>query len=848
MSHTHLSKAKRKNFFIVGIGASAGGLEAILQLLSQLPNNLGIAFVIVQHLDPAHASLSVDIISRKTKMSVKEIRNSTRVLPNHIYIIPPNHNLTIFRNVLKLSLIDRMEMRPHMVIDNFFRSLADDQKNYAIGIILSGIASDGTKGLEAIKMKGGLTIVQEPTSAKFDGMPRNAIAAGVVDLVLTPQKIAKELISFNHHQLLSKPEKVNEFSINKSTDLKQNTLIKIFALLQSQTKIDFTHYKHTTLKRRITRRMLLVKKETLDDYLTYLQSSPKEVQALFNDFLINVTEFFRDPEVFTTLKKQIFPKIIKNKPANSFIRIWIVGCASGEEVYSLAIILLELLEETKQLMKVQIFATDISDETIQKARAGIYPESIRKNVSKQRLKRFFVKVDNGYRIAKFIRDICLFSKHNIITDIPFAKIDLISCRNLLIYFDATLQKHIMPILHYALNPNGFLCLGRSESVGKFTTLFRIANKNKKIYSRTLAPALPQLQLRNAANIYIPEKLNPTVVAPRDNLTESSILQQKTEQLLLAEYAPPGVVINDDMEIVLANGNTAPYLTLPQGKLSLNLFKMLRQEIIPDVRMLIQAAKKQKNRVKKSNLSIHDGNRNPVFFNIIVIPLQSVPNSMEHPYLILFESITEMKKIQSPLMLSTGSRVKGPLKKALDLKDREIQSLNRQLVDTRQYQQSIIEDYETAQEEVISVNEELQSTNEEFQSANEELETAKEELQSANEELTTLNDELQSSNKDLTKLNNDLVNLFGIIDIPIIMLDGNTRIRQFTPSAAALLNLTPADLGHRLVRDIKHSFYKIDLQKLVSESIETVTAKEQEANSHDGRCFRLNVKPVQNNRE
>lgn len=825
-----------KQFPIVGIGASAGGLEAISQLLAQLPPNTGIALVVVQHLDPSHESLSAEILSRITRMPVEEIEDGITVQANHVYIIPPNHNLAILHGVL--SLMPRTETRgTHMAVDYFFQSLAQDQKNKAIGIVLSGTGADGTQGLEAIKAEGGLAFVQDPISAKYDGMPHSAIASGAVDLVLTPQKIAEELSRLARHPLLTRPSKVNLPSAKIPSQIQGDSLTKIFALLRNQSHVDFSHYKPSTIKRRIARRMVIQKSKKLEDYFSLLQSNPQEIRALFADILINVTEFFRDPDIFAALKKQVLSKIMKHKPAGAPIRIWVVGCATGEEAYSVAISLLEVMGDEAQKATIQIFATDISESALQKARAGVYPESIRKNVSPERLSRFFEKTETGYKISKRIRDMCLFSRHDVTSDPPFSKVDLICCRNLLIYFDSALQKHVLPILHYALNPDGFLWLGRSESVGNLSTLFRVTDKAKKFYLRSPAPPQPRAQF--GASTYTPETPQPAAAVSRNDMQVRDF-QREADQALISQYAPPGVLVNNGMEIVLVRGETAPYLKLTPGQASLNLFKMARQELVSDLRMMIQAAKEQSSAVRKEDLSIHDGNQ-VHFLNISVIPLKAESGNRDRHFWILFEPAHVMLKAEAIELAGTRKRVKGATKRLLELKDRRIAELDRQISEGKVYQRTLVEEFESTQEEITSANEELQSTNEELQSTNEELETAKEELQSTNEELTTVNDELQNRNSDLNRLNNDLVNLLGAVDFPIVMVGVDGRIRRFTPTAGKLLNLLPADVG-RPIGDIRPGFDQPDLQPLVSEVIETITVKEQEVHTREGHIFRLQVRP------
>ncbi len=823
------------NFPIVGIGASAGGLEAISQLLTHLPSHSGIALIIVQHLDPTHESLSAKILSKTTQMPVEEIKNGIQIQPNHVYTIPPNHNLALKKGVLKL--LPRTETHgSHLTVNAFFQSLAQDLKESSIGIVLSGTGSDGTHGLEAIKSAGGLTIAQVPLSAKYDGMPQSAIDAGVVDLILTPAQIAEELVRFTKDPYLS----ITGTPIGPTQNfakIKKNGLIEIFTLLRNQFHVDFSYYKLATLKRRITRRMILHKKERIEDYANFIQANPNEVRALFADILIHVTEFFRDDEAFTAFKKQILPELIKSRLTNSPIRIWIIGCSTGEEVYSVAISLLEILDETGDKTVIQIFATDISEAAIQKARTGVYPLTIKQKVSQDRLNRYFEKTDTSYTVNKLVRGLCLFSRHDVISDPPFFKINLICCRNILIYFDTPLQKRILPILHYALNPNGFLWLGKSESVGSLSTLFRATDKTNKFYLRSNTPT-PLRPKQFGLSFHVPDKLktlSKKVQAP----SEVSDLQKESEQLLISEYAPPGVIINSNMEIIQTRGNTAAYLQLPTGNVSTHLFKMLSPEITPELRMAIQAAKKNGVRVTKKRLRISDRDQQSLL-NITVIPFKKKSNHKDNYFWILFEPILKTLKSEFQVDPKNNRRIR-PTKKVIQERDDQINKLNKELIEIKKYQISLTEDHEIAQNEIATSNDELQSTNEEFQSTNEELETAKEELQSINEELTTVNDELQNRNVDLIQLNNDLINLLGAIEFPIIMVASDGRIRRFTPTAGKLLNLIPNDIG-RSIGDIKPGFDKPDLKNLVTEVIQTVSIKEYEVNDNEGHWFRLQARP------
>jgi len=803
---TPKKSAGNKKFFIVGIGASAGGLEAISQLLSNLPSQPNIAFVIAQHLDPTHESMAVEIFSRLTLLNVIEVKDGMEITPDQIYVMPPNHTMQIVGGKLKL-LARKKPVGQYLPIDTFFHSLAKDQKNYAIGIVLSGTGTDGTVGLQAIKTEGGITIAQDLNSAKYDGMPRSAIASKMVDIILPPTDIAKELTRITRPPFRLYNDELSQHD--------ESMLSHILINLQTKCNVDFSHYKRNTLKRRIKRRMVVQKKETLKDYLEFLQVNADEAKFLFADILINVTEFFRDIKCFDALKKKVFPSLMKEKGSDKPIRIWVVGCATGEEAYSVAMALLEYGGKTLSHKKIQIFATDISETVIQHARTGIYPASITTNVSKKRLQQFFEKTKTGYRINKSIREMCLFSLHDIAKDPPFSKLDFICCRNLLIYFDAVLQKYILSVFYYALNAGGFLWLGKSESVGQ-STLFNNIDKTNKLYSRTLAPRASKFPF--PLNTTLPEKLD-TLQKTSEKIHDSSYLQRETDRVISSIYAPPGVVVNNEMDIVLIRGEVSPYLQLNPGHASFQLFKMARPEIASDLRMLIQAVKKKNAPAKKNGLSIGN-NEHRRKFNVGVIPLLMPPSSKERYFLVFFESSVENAMVPEryPQIEAT-----------------------QELTEVKAYQQSLIQDFEATQEELTSANEELQSTNEELQSTNEELETAKEELQSINEELTTVNDELQNRNIDLVQLNNDLTNLISCIDIPLVIVSIKGHIRRFTAKAGKIMNLMPSDMG-RPISDFKPNINIPDLEPCVLDVIETITPREFEVQDREGNWFRLQIRP------
>jgi two-component system CheB/CheR fusion protein len=826
-------------FPVVGIGASAGGLEAFTQLLTALPVDTGMAFVLIQHLDPKHESLSVEILSRVTRMPVEEVKEGTRLCPNHIYFIPPGYSMGVLNSVLHLK--SRAETRGlHLVIDEFFESLALDQKNLAIGVILSGTASDGTQGLMAIKAEGGITLAQSPKSSKFDGMPQSAISSGSVDLVLTPEQIARELAKIAHHPYAVPAEVEAPEPPKKAEPAKaEDSLMQIFLLLRNHCHLDFSLYKPNTIRRRLERRMVLRQMNDLKAYAEYLSKNPDEVNALYADILIHVTGFFRDAEAYQALKATVFPKLMENRSPGVPIRIWVAGCSTGEEAYSIAICLVEFLGAKAAHTPIQIFASDISERAIQKARLAEYPDSITAAVSEGRLSKFFTKMDGGgYKISKAIRDICLFSRHDVTRDPPFAKIDLLSCRNVLIYFTAALQKHVLPIFHYALSRQGFLWLGKSETIGAAAELFSPADKNEKIYSKRDVPVAMSLRFPSSTYVQGNQGSGVTREVPKKSGAD---IQSLTDVTLQSEY--PGVLINEDMGIVQLRGRTSPFIEPAPGVPSFHLLKMAHPELLRDLKLTLQAAKKSGTSVRKEGLSLQEGLTRRRF-NLNVIPVVQGPLVKERFYLILFENVVATKPSKNTKIKVPSKKI-GKIPKRGEKKDQVIHELHQELIATQEYQQSLNEKFDAAQEDLTTANEELQSTNEELQSTNEELETAKEELQSGNEELTTVNDELQSRSTEQIQSNNDLINLLGSVEIPIVMLDNEHKVRRFTPLAGKALNLIPTDVG-RPLSDLKLNFTtpgaELDLKQMVTDSIETLISQEVEVQDRQGRWFRLQVRP------
>ncbi|MGC2434028.1 MAG: chemotaxis protein CheB, partial [Desulfobaccales bacterium] len=736
------SPAAARPFAIVGIGASAGGLEAYTRLIENLPTNTGMGFVLVQHMAPRAHSMLPEILAKTTRMPVTEVQDGTRVQPNIIYVTPPDLLMTLEGGVLHLAsrAEPRVLTRP---IDIFLRSLAQDEGSRAIGVILSGTASDGVLGLQAIKAEGGVTFAQDIESAKYPGMPESAIAAGVVDFVLSPEKIARKLADLSHHLPLPvAPHPAQE----AEAPLEDGVFNQILLMLKTEAGLDFTHYKHSTLKRRLHRRMLLQRVEKIEDYVKYLRQHPEEVKNLYEDILINVTSFFREPESFETLQKIVFPEILRNRAEDEPIRIWVPGCASGEEAYSLAISLLEFLGDMASNVQIQIFATDVEDRVIDQARLGIYPEAITADVSANRLRRFFSKVAGGYQVSKTIRSMCVFAKQNLTKDPPFSRLDLVSCRNVLIYFGAVLQKKVIPIFHFALKPGGFLLLGKSEALSAFTEYFNPLDKKLKVFQKKTV-AVPYQAHPPIPEVGGGEGQGKVKVKSPEEMVSLEDLQKETDRIVLSRFAPAGVVIDANLDIIQFRGHTGRFLEPSPGEASLNLLKMVRQSLAVELRAAVYGALKSNTPVRREGLRLRLNGALRVV-NLEVCPLRPA-TALERYFLVVFEDATPP--------LETVPKGKGPGGKA-SARGRPLAELESELTATKEYLQTVIEEQETSVEELQSSNEELMSANEELQSINEEMETSKEELQSANEELATLNEELENRNQELFQANNDLNNL------------------------------------------------------------------------------------------
>jgi two-component system CheB/CheR fusion protein len=797
----------------VGIGASAGGLEACTALLKALPVSPGIAFVVVQHLDPRHESILHKLLSKATEMPVIQAEDGMVLEPDHVYVIPPNNDIAVRERMLRLLTRRRTDGR-HLPINRFLVSLAEDQKSAAIGVILSGTASDGTAGLQAIKSEGGVAFAQDPKSAGYPGMPESAILAGCVDFILPPEGIARELIRLQRLPFAEGTAVVLEAEppFVGATDLQ-----RIVHILRTATGVDFSLYKTGTIKRRVARRMILHKIESLQSYGSYLEQNAIEVAALYQDIFIHVTSFFREPETFAALKRKILPKLLANRPQSEPLRVWVPGCSTGEEAYSIAIMLLEFLDKRASGATIQIFGTDISAPAVDCARAGTYSETAVANVSPERLRRFFVKVGASYQIGKQVRDRCVFARHDLGKDPPFSKLDLISCRNVLIYMSGELRERVLSFFHYALKHAGFLMLGKSEALGSSARLFIQEESKWKIYSRNPAAASARSALAPAVHARVPLR------APTVESTGAFDLQKAVERIIWQRYAPAALVVDACLQVLHFEGNAGPYLAPARGAATLHVLKLVREELALDLRTAIHRAKKEETPVRREGIRFPvDGGSKTV--NLEVIPMKG-RHAKGADFLILIEEAPAREVVEP---------------RAASEKDERVH-LRRQLAATREHLQSIIESQEATNEALTVEHEEVLSANEELQSTNEELETAKEELQSSNEELTTLNEEMQNRNTELGQLANDLSNLLVGVSIPVIIVGGDRRIRRFTPAAEPLLNLIPTDVG-RPIKDIRPNIDVPGLDSLISEVSVKGILVERDVQSRDGRWYSLRMRP------
>jgi two-component system CheB/CheR fusion protein len=812
---------------VVAIGASAGGLEALTAILRALPADIAMAFMLIQHLDPRRHSILPELLSKATRIPVLEALDAMKIESNRVYVMPSNVDISITDG--HFGLTPRIaDHKQHLPIDIFMRSLAKVRKSQAIGVILSGTASDGTEGIAAIRAEGGVTFAQNPETAKFDGMPRSAIESGCIDYVLSPEQIAAELSWMSSHPTRRR----TPADLRGDPKDESHVFDSILNLVSTSQGADFTKYKPNTIHRRTQQRMAALRIASLAVYLTYLREHPEEVANLSNHVLIPVTEFFRNPEVFEDLANTVYPAIVGER-AEGTLRIWVVACSSGEEVYSLAISLQEFLDARADGVHIQVFGTDINEKGIAKARSGIYSESAMKNVSAERAASFFTKVASGYRVNKAIRDQCVFARQDVTKDPPFSSLDLISCRNFLIYVQPELQERIISTLHYALNPSGFLLLGNAESAASYPQMFTPLNKKSKIYSKKIGNRRQQRMFKTRRTP-IQETASPVAkVQPISRASQNEAeLQQLADRIVLKECAPPGVIVNDTLEILQFRGRTSPYLEPASGRANLNILNMVREELAIALRTAIASARKKDAPVKKKNVAFeHNDNRRVV--HLSVIPMEEPASGVGRCYLILFENAPPLIGTRDKASQRLPLKASDLTRKTLLEQKRELQAARALLKEQLGAQEALREDYQSANEEMLSANEELQSTNEE-------LETSKEELQATNEELNTVNDELNSNNSILHLLGNDLKNLLESTVIPIVMVDKGLCIRRMTPTAETIFKVLPSDIG-RPITDIR-SDLNVDLEPLLTTVLRNVVNLEREVQDQKGHWYRLQIKP------
>ena len=805
------SRPEKGGFPIVGIGASAGGLEALEQFLGHVPAQSGIAFVIIQHLDPTHKGMMPELLQRTTAVKVLQAKDRMKVEPGYAYVIPPNKDMSILHGILHL-FAPSTPRGLRLPIDFFFRSLADDEQERSVGVILSGMGSDGTMGLRAIKEKEGLVLVQEPASAKFDSMPRSAIDAGLADIVAPAEDLPGKIVGYFTHSLVIRP--------GLSVEAKaQTALEKITILLRGHSGHDFSLYKTNTLYRRIERRMSIHQIDKIASYVRFLQQNPQELRLLFKELLIGVTNFFRDPDEWKGLKEKALPALLTERKAGKPLKAWVIGCSTGEEAYSLAIVLKEALEEAKLAGRfpVQIFATDLDQDAIDKARQGAYPDSIAADVSAERLSRFFVKEEHGYRIGMDIREMVVFAQQNVIQDPPFTKLDILTCRNLLIYLTPEVQKKLLPVFHYSLNPGGVLFLGNAETIGTFVDLFSPVGGRLRIYRR-LGLAVQAEPVEFPVSFAKP--LKDTVYESGETRPVVN-LQALTDKLLLQQYAPAAVLTNDKGDILYITGRTGKYLEPPAGKANWNIFAMAREGLRYELAGAFRKALLQKEEIVLRGLNVRT-NGSTQTVDLIVQAMQN-PEGLRGTVLCVFTDVVSAPDTKTAVR--KGGRAAHSARVA---------AVEDELRVARESLQACREEMQTAQEEAKSAAEELQSTNEE-------LTTSKEELQSLNEELQTVNTELQARVDAMSRTQNDWENLLNSTDIATLFLDNELRVRRFTAQATKIIKLIPGDVD-RPITDLATDLDYPEMVEDAKKALKTLAIVEREVTTRDNRWLHARVMP------
>jgi len=807
----------QRPFPIVAIGASAGGLEVLVQFLEHVPPTSGMAFVVIQHLDPNHKGMMPELLQRATAMPVTQARNQIQVKPDHVYVLPPNSDMSILHDCLYLlpPVAPRGQRLP---IDYFFRALADDRRDNSIGVILSGMGSDGTLGLRAIKEHGGLIAVQDPTTAQFNSMPRSAVDTGLVDIVAAPAELPVRIANYLHH--VSAPK---SGSTPSETAAQKSAFDKICILLRTRTGHDFANYKRSTVYRRIERRMSLHQLDRIHDYVRYLGENPQEVDLLFKELLIGVTNFFRDPAAWTYLREQVLPQVFASYPAGTALRAWVAGCSTGEEAYTLAMTFHEAQEALTppERFSLSIFATDLDPSAIAKGRKGRYPANIAADVSEERLQRFFIEDNGGYRVTANIREMVVFAPQNLIMDPPFTKLDILTCRNLLIYLGPELQKKLLPLFHYSLKPGGILMLGSAESIGSFNDLFTSFEGKARLFRRSSNPPTSDLDFLNRPLPTKPESIMDTKPAP---ITPN--LQILAERLLLQQFAPAAVLVTGAGDVLYISGRTGKYLEPAVGKANWNIHAMARAGLRHELATALPKALRDGQRTTYANLRI-DTNGGTQIVDLTVEPITDPARNL---VLLVF---TDVAPAPSTLADSGAKR--------RHRRSPRVAELEHDLIQAQEDAQALREEMQTSQEELKSTNEEMHSTNEELQSTNEELTTSKEEMQSLNEELQTVNVQLQMKVDELSSTNNDMKNLLDSTDLAIIFLDGKLNVRRFTTQTTRIFKLIPADIG-RPLSDIVTDLDYPDLSARLDTVLRTLSPSDREITTSDGRWFQVKIMP------
>ena len=805
-------------FPIVGIGASAGGLEALEQFLGNVPENSGMAFVVIQHLDPAYKGMLPELLQRICKMNVFQVKHLMTIKPDSVYVIPPNKSMAILQGVL--HLLEPTEIRGlRLPIDFFFLSLAEDQRDRSIGVVLSGMGSDGSIGLRAIKERNGIAIVQDPADAKYNSMPRHAMNSVMVDIVAPANELPARLVEVLKH--VPEPGGKRDIAIKDKSELE-----KIIILLRAYTGNDFSLYKKSTVYRRIERRRGIHKIDSLSSYVTFLQDNPKEIDILFKELMIGVTNFFRDTLVWEKLKNTVLPEIITNLQPGSILRAWVPGCSTGEEAYSLAIIFKEVLEKINPHggFSLQIFATDLDNDAIEIARKGIFPASIADNVSADRLNRFFLKTDEGYFITTEIRETVVFAQHNLIMHPPFTKIDILSCRNVLIYMEPELQKKILGIFYYCLNQGGIMMLGSSETLGTKSHLFIPLSGKLKIFTR-VETALPP-ELFDFSTSF--SRSQPTTIQKQITDRSAQNIQTLADQLLLHHFAPAGVLVNENGDIIYISRHTGKYLEPVVGKANMNIFAMLREGLKQEFPIAFRKVLKKKETVVLHKIKL--GNNESKQRTDVTIQWIDKPEPLKGMVILIFSDVPETSALKQKADIDF---------KALEgIRQSE---LKKELKHTREKMNDAFEEMQISQEELTSTNEELQSTNEELQSTNEELMSSKEEMQSLNEELQTLNAELQSKVDDFMQVDNDMKNLLNGTDIATLFLDKKLNIRRYTIQATKIFKLIKSDIGRPITDLVSHLVYP-NLVEDVQKVLQTQEFIQKPIPTNDGRLFSIRIMP------